>query len=96
MTVEIESNKNPHEQLRSSQDTQGDRLIVQVDSQTAHSKKAKRDKMNETKIESVESTQAPKLPRKRPKTKVDKKLKKGESRMHRYITEKKTLVQFSF
>lgn len=94
MTTDIESNKKPQEQLRSSQDIQGESDIVQIDSHIAHSKKAKRDKKNEIKIESVDSVQAPELPIKRPKKNVEKKLRKGEAKIHKYIAERKSYTVF--
>ena len=58
---------------------------MQLEPKTAVSYRAKTDSKNEVKIAEVDRKQEPEIPIKRPKQIQDKKLKKGKTRIQKYI-----------
>lgn len=75
--------------VKSSILIQGDIITEQTEPESADSKKARRDNINESIIEKVDKTLEPETPIKRPNKFVEIKLKKGKSNISKYIKEYK-------
>jgi hypothetical protein len=86
--VDRGSKRKPQLTTNNSETIQGLRIIVQLEPKTAVSYKAKTDKKKEVKIAEVDKKQQPEIPIKRPKHVQDKKLKKGRTRIQKYIKER--------
>jgi hypothetical protein len=91
ITEESPSKQKPQLAIKSSDENQEVRWILQVEPKTAVSNKLKRDKKNAKIIASVDSKHAPEVPITRPKQIQDKKLKKGRIKIQRYIHRKKKI-----
>lgn len=85
ITVDNESKQNPQLTTKSSDTNQEAKKISQFELKTTVSKKLKSEIRNDRKMAAVDKIQAPWIPIKRPKQLQEIKLKKGRTKMQKYI-----------
>ena len=88
IVVESESKQKPQFTIKRSDDNQEAKKMLQLDPKTAVSWRAKRERKKDIKIALVDNKQEPEVPIKRPKQAQERKLKKGNNKIQRYIDNK--------